>query len=295
MAKMSKSQRWGVGDVFLVNTSDGLSVVGQVVAQEQDAMNSATCAFFDVRVKDDKNLEGVSALPEDKLFSAIFATRDLLDNGTWRVVKTLPVEVSRNYFPYEHLRKSGWIGAKIIGSRNVTDFLNAFYGLSPWDAYMDPEYFNKLLISPTKRPTQVVFKKTQADVPSTITHDHKVDHLQIAAGLSQIPDGSATTLDRQTLEALRSVSNLSAVHLLLHYLYFPDHQAAENVAGILRDRQFLVEERLTADGIYWLVVAKHHAVPTAAVIAGVRKQMEQIAADNAGDYDGWEARVESDK
>jgi hypothetical protein len=81
-----------------------------------------------------------------------------LDCGIWRVVENKEVAVPRSWLPYESLRSSGFINAKIIGSKNVTEFLNAFYGLVPWDDWKDPAYLDKLLLSPKKKPPHLIFK-----------------------------------------------------------------------------------------------------------------------------------------
>jgi len=45
------------------------------------------------------------------------------------------------------------------GSGNMREFVNAFYGLAPWNGYFDPNYFDKLLIDPSKRPKNLLFIK----------------------------------------------------------------------------------------------------------------------------------------
>jgi hypothetical protein len=99
-------------------------------------------------------------------------------------------------------------------------------------------------------------------------------------------------LDRDALEELRAVSDMDAVHVVQHYLYFPLEQGARQVGNILRERGFLVEERLGADGINWLVLAKDRMVPTEAGIGEMRALLEEIAEKNGGEYDGWEAEVQ---
>jgi hypothetical protein len=152
-----RRQRWQVGDVFLVRTKDGLDVVGQIVGRESTVLNSVSCAFYDKRLQDGDDIDVVE-LPGTRVFSVVFVTRDLLDNGTWRVVSHRPVTIPRNWLPYEHLRESGYVGAKVIGSRIVGEFLNAFYGLAPWDDWKDPAYLDGLLISPDKKPAKLVLK-----------------------------------------------------------------------------------------------------------------------------------------
>jgi hypothetical protein len=100
-------------------------------------------------------------------------------------------------------------------------------------------------------------------------------------------------LDRDALKHLGAVSDMDVVHVVHHYLYFPREEAAKNVAGILRERGFVVEERLGADGINWLVLATHRMVPTEAGIAKMREFLEHIAEESAGEYDGWEIDVQS--
>lgn len=99
------------------------------------------------------------------------------------------------------------------------------------------------------------------------------------------------TTDRDALEELRAVSDMDAVHVLQHYLYFPLEQSAKQVGSILRERGFLVDERRGADGVNWLVLAENRMVPTEAGIVEMRALLEEIAETNGGEYDGWEAAV----
>lgn len=157
MAK-KKKQNWTVGDVFLVKTNDGKSVIGQIVAQEQHVLNCVSCAFFDWRISEEPEIMGLQTLPLKKMFSILFVTRDLLDNGVWRIVGHLPVIVPKELFPYENLRQGGFVGAKVIGSGIINEFLNAYYALTPWDDWKDPEYLDKLLLSPDKKPDNLKYK-----------------------------------------------------------------------------------------------------------------------------------------
>jgi len=99
------------------------------------------------------------------------------------------------------------------------------------------------------------------------------------------------TRDFDAIEALGKASNVEKVHSLQHYLYFPSKVAAQRVAKIFGDQGFTVEYRLGADGINWLVLAKHQIVPTIAAVINVRALCERIAANHGGEYDGWEAEI----
>jgi hypothetical protein len=155
-----RRQAWKVGDVLLVKLKDGSFVVGQIVGQERDVLNSVSCAFFDLRVKSEEELDRIDELPLDKIFAVLFVTRDLLDDGVWRVVGSRRVTLPKAQLPFERLRAGGFVGARVNGSGNVTDFLNAFYGLMPWDGWHDPNYLDGFLISPDKKPAKLMFKSS---------------------------------------------------------------------------------------------------------------------------------------
>lgn len=150
-----RRQVWSVGDVFLVELQDGTSVVGQIVGQEKQALNSVSCAFFDLRVRSEAE---VGELPLSAIFSILFVTRESLDRGIWRVIGNRPVTLPTDRLPYESCRSTGFVGAKIRGSGIVEKFLNAFYGLLPWDDWYDPVYLDGFLTSPDKKPRNLIFK-----------------------------------------------------------------------------------------------------------------------------------------
>ena len=151
-----RKQQWARGDVFLVPLQDGTNALAQIVGREAQVLNSVTCAFFESRLA-----EGVTPIEADsalgRLISILFCTRDLLDSGRWKVVGNRSVELKKKDMPYENCRSKGWVGAEVEGSGIVEDFLNAFHGLQPWDAYKDPNYFDKLLLSPKKKPHNLIY------------------------------------------------------------------------------------------------------------------------------------------
>ncbi len=147
------------GDLFGIPLKDESFLLGQVLSIEPEALNSIGCALFSARWK-----KGESIPPPlfSDLFSILLITRDLLDLGTWKVVGNAPVSLSRDAIPYESLRKAGFVGAKIVGSKIISSFANAFFGLDIWDKWADPKYLDKLLMSPDKRPTHVCLSRGEA-------------------------------------------------------------------------------------------------------------------------------------
>lgn len=101
--------------------------------------------------------------------------------------------------------------------------------------------------------------------------------------------------DGEAIAELAAVSDVEAPHPILHYVYVPSCEAAAFVGEELRGRGFATEERLGADGVNWLVLARHVAVPSEAVMASIRQSMEALVAKVGGEYDGWEADVQRHK
>ena len=152
-----KKQRWKLGDVFAIPTMDGRLVPGQIIGREAEVLNSVTIALFDQQVDHVSKID-TADLAEVMVFSVLFVTRDLLDSGVWSIAANRPIRIPQDKFPYEEKRECGFIGAKVIGSAIVTKFVNAYFGLAPWDDWKDPNYLDKLLISPEKKPTGIILK-----------------------------------------------------------------------------------------------------------------------------------------
>lgn len=154
-----KRRRWQVGDVFTISASDGQVVVGQVVGQEPDLLPSATVALFDERHASADVARLQASLSPNTLFAVLFVTKNHLDSGDWPVIDNRKVEIDLRKNPFEHTRSKDFIGAKVFGADIVNEFVNAFYGLVPWDDWKDPNYLDSLLISKDVKPVErLIFK-----------------------------------------------------------------------------------------------------------------------------------------
>jgi hypothetical protein len=132
--------------------------MGQVIAREPEALNSVSVALLDIRFTDWPDLAVLKGVTFDHVISCLLTTPDLFRSRRWLVELPGEVVVPRYAFPYEDTRETGFVGAKVIGSAIVVSFLEAFHGLSPWDALRDPGYFDKLRISPSKKPATVLYR-----------------------------------------------------------------------------------------------------------------------------------------
>jgi hypothetical protein len=110
-------------------------------------------------------------------------------------------------------------------------------------------------------------------------------------GPASVPEPAKA--DEAALYALFEVSTPGAVHRISHYLYFASQVAAAPVAAELNRRGFEAHVSL---GAYdkWLIVADHEIVPTEKALTELRQSMETLALAAGGEYDGWEALVQSE-
>ena len=157
----TQRQRWQVGDLFKIALSDGSAALGHIVAREAEVLNSVTCALFDIKVPESCPPECPPFPGEEALIACLFTTHDLLNRGTWPIIGQVASQLPISCFPFEDCRKKGWVGAKVIGSGNVRTFLDAFYRLAPWDDWADPNYLDRLLISPQKKPKNLIYIKAR--------------------------------------------------------------------------------------------------------------------------------------
>jgi hypothetical protein len=153
-----RKQSWNIGDIFTVQIKDQRFVLGQIVGREAEVLNSVSVAFYDLRCDAIQEAQDISSLDLEKIFSILFVTRESLDSGDWQIVGSCAINIPKEWMPYEHLRSKRFVGAKVIGSGIIDEFLNAYYALVPWDDWKDPQYLDRLLLSVDKKPSRLLFK-----------------------------------------------------------------------------------------------------------------------------------------
>ncbi|NGY03668.1 Imm26 family immunity protein [Solimonas terrae] len=150
-----RKQKWGVGDVFEVPLRDGSAAIGQVIALEPGAMKCPICAFYAEKWRDDVSPK----LIESDLIAVLFVTPDLLDSGVWTIVGSRLAIKPDRFVALDELRRSNFVGLRIIGSGIVRELVEAFDGLIPWDRYHDPNYLDGLLAPGRSRPSSARFSR----------------------------------------------------------------------------------------------------------------------------------------
>jgi len=149
---------WSPGDLFTIGLKDTSRVVGQAL----DLMmpNVVSVALTDIRLAEGAPLPDANSIGRDRIMAALSATRHPLDSGHWPIVGHRALLLQRREWPNEQYRSKNWVGAKMENGASVEAFLNAYHGLAPWDLWVDPLFFDKLLFAGRQRPPNVIFSKS---------------------------------------------------------------------------------------------------------------------------------------
>ena len=155
-----KKQKWQVGDYFGIPIEDDFLAVGQILGR-YDWIGVA-CLITKMKISS-KNLPLYEDIKIDKndVIAAMFITEESLDKGFWPIIQQSIVNknILKQYFPNIDLIEQGnIIGINTEGSAIIDDFIKAYFSLAPWDDWHDPEYLDKLLISPDKKPESLIYK-----------------------------------------------------------------------------------------------------------------------------------------
>jgi hypothetical protein len=86
-------------------------------------------------------------------------------------------------------------------------------------------------------------------------------------------------------------SDQASLRQMQHYLYFRERSNAEKAATWFRSQGFSVEVRRSADDENWLTLVKHEPPPNDDKMGKFRVEIESLAAQLGGEYDGWEIKV----
>lgn len=154
---MAKKIKWNFGDVFAIPLLNNKYSVGQVLDLQME--NVVRIALYDEVVEDLSYCNLNKLCCSDKLISLIAVWKDYLDKNKWRIIGHKDINIPKSNFPNEQFREKGWIGAVNYDEGLAEDFVNAFYCLSPWDDWYNPDYLDEFLVDMRKKPKTLVYKK----------------------------------------------------------------------------------------------------------------------------------------
>lgn len=147
-------------DVFLVPLVHGGYAVGHIIKVTKHVLNSVFCAFYSTKINSINDFD-IRQISIKKLISIQFTTPDMIKKKKWPIVYR---DFLCDYTDYiseviEKVDRNDLIGIAIEGSGIIREFLSAYHGQIPWDEYLDPAYFDNLLLPDLSRPQNLLFKR----------------------------------------------------------------------------------------------------------------------------------------
>lgn len=85
-------------------------------------------------------------------------------------------------------------------------------------------------------------------------------------------------------------SDLDQFHTFDFFFYLPNAEGAQAIAERLTGAGFATDVQVGADG-RWLCLASKNVVPDEEAFNYYGKWFTMLAAEHAGDFDGWETKV----
>jgi hypothetical protein len=154
--KRPKPHKWGVGDFFVFELSNGELAYGQVLGKQYTA---PTCALFEVKSREMLPTEKIQ---KARVISILHLGSDRLDKGRWKVIGSGKLAADPDS---SSLGKRGSIGTRSFGGGSALEQLaEAYFGLAPWNVGYcgDDQYYDKQLMSGIKRPAGSLWLSDEA-------------------------------------------------------------------------------------------------------------------------------------
>lgn len=154
MLKSKKKIIWNNGDVFVISLKDKTLTIGQILDLQME--NIVRCSLYNERYNSIDEIKTKNVCQTKNLISLLSSSREMLDYNYWRIIGNVPIEINKSMYPNEEYKNKKWIGSISYDAELVEYFLNAFYGLSPWDDWYNPNYLDQFLIDKSKKPSNLI-------------------------------------------------------------------------------------------------------------------------------------------
>ena len=151
-----KKTIWNPNDVFAIPLLNGNYVIGHIL--DQRMVNIVRVALYNENIKDLNNIDLTVLINDENLISLIEVTREQLDYGVWKILGNKTTTIPINRYANEAFRSNKWINSIVHDAALAEDFINSYYGFLPWDDWYDPNYLDEYLISPDKKPSNLLYK-----------------------------------------------------------------------------------------------------------------------------------------
>jgi hypothetical protein len=260
-----------IGDIAEIKTAAGLAYV-QYTHDNVDMgqLVRVLPGLFDARPPDFRELAR-----QKELYFVFYTLNHALSNRQAEVVSHQPVPEWAN--PYPLMRHGGFSKNRDTQTWKVLDASTSLTvdALSRMRKLHDLTAEQKRLSIYLLRPHPVMLR----DLARGWTPE-RAEELDLQ-------DAAAGEVKRADSLTMGEPSN----HRMRHYLYFPEKSNAEKAGQWFRSQGLSVEVRRGADGENWLALVTQAPPKSDEECEKLREEMEALAEELDGEYDGWELAV----
>lgn len=156
MPKTSIRKKLKAGDYFAVPLENGEYGLGQILDMVEFT-GDAACVLFDQKFV----LGAPITVTPDNIVAARYVFAPLL-RRYFPIVHTGEADprLLKKYFPENERFKRGDVVGMESNQTGIAEmFLNAYFGLTPWDECYDPHFYDDMLVSPDKKPSNLIYSK----------------------------------------------------------------------------------------------------------------------------------------
>lgn len=143
----SKKIKYKEGDVFLIPSSGGGFYVGQIGSDMKLEIGAIFCYLFNGRIYDEKDC-GQAKMTTTDVISASLITSELIEYQQWKICCNRPVPPHPALEQMDELRQQGFVGARVVGAGNVSDYMDTYHGIMSASRWPDPNYVFSFFLKP---------------------------------------------------------------------------------------------------------------------------------------------------
>ncbi|SEW07131.1 hypothetical protein SAMN04488515_0912 [Cognatiyoonia koreensis] len=136
-------------DIFLVPLLNGDHTVGQVIEVEKTPEKSVLCLLSLKRLTPD---DTSAPLNLSEMIALVLTRPDHFADGTWPIIGFEQLPQIEKVFKLAEAKSNGFENVAIHEPAIIEAFANACHGHYPWDAFPDPQFFDRLLVTKAARP-----------------------------------------------------------------------------------------------------------------------------------------------
>lgn len=264
-------KRLTIGDVYEIATPTGLAYVQYT---HDDPDKSELVRVLPGLYATRPNIKELTQQKE--LYFVFYLIGHALRRGHVKLVSNEPIPEWAKAFPvmrHEGILDKSWYigdGSMHFSLENIPKFLKV--------KDLTPEQ-RKLSISSSIYPHPAMVKELARGW--TPERDEEFDRMDVV---------EAKAREEAQAKQKGNGKRLAESKFLDHYFYFPKKSNAEKAAERLRAKGWIVEVRKGSDSENWLTLAKQPA-PIEDDIGDIRDELERLAEELGGEYDGWGAAV----